>query len=441
MPRGKTGAKTQSGLAMLLRNGRVIDPLNKLDTQADVLVRDGRIEEIFVGGCKRRLPAQCLDLDMSGLWVVPGLIDMHVHLREPGQEYKEDIASGTRAAAAGGFTAVACMPNTSPVNDCRAVTTQILVAAVGAAARVYPVGCISKGSRGEELAEYGEMRAAGVVALSDDGQPVVNSQLFRRALEYAGNFDLPLISHAEEPSLSKGGAMNEGLMAIRLGLRGIPAAAESVGVYRDLALAGLTGRPVHIAHVSTGEAVSLIRRAKALGQPVTAETAPHYFTLTDQAVGKYDTNAKMSPPLRSEQDRQAVLAGLADGTLDAIATDHAPHSPLEKELEFDQAANGIIGLQTALPLTLELVRLGVISVGRLVELLAVNPARILGVEGGSLAPGARADLTVIDPEKAFVFSADSILSKSRNSPFIGRAFTGKAVMTMLGGEVTYRDLP
>jgi dihydroorotase len=426
---------------MLLRNGRVIDPLNKLDTQADVLVRDGRIEEIFVGGCKRRLPAQCLDLDMSGLWVVPGLIDMHVHLREPGQEYKEDIASGTRAAAAGGFTAVACMPNTSPVNDCRAVTTQILVAAVGAAARVYPVGCISKGSRGEELAEYGEMRAAGVVALSDDGQPVVNSQLFRRALEYAGNFDLPLISHAEEPSLSKGGAMNEGLMAIRLGLRGIPAAAESVGVYRDLALAGLTGRPVHIAHVSTGEAVSLIRRAKALGQPVTAETAPHYFTLTDQAVGKYDTNAKMSPPLRSEQDRQAVLAGLADGTLDAIATDHAPHSPLEKELEFDQAANGIIGLQTALPLTLELVRLGVISVGRLVELLAVNPARILGVEGGSLAPGARADLTVIDPEKAFVFSADSILSKSRNSPFIGRAFTGKAVMTMLGGEVTYRDLP
>lgn len=441
MPRGKTGAKTQSGPALLLRNGRVIDPLNKFDALADVLVRDGRIEEIFAGGRKRRLPAHCLDLDVSGLWVVPGLIDMHVHLREPGQEYKEDIASGTRAAAAGGFTAVACMPNTSPVNDCRAVTTQILAAAVGAAARVYPVGCISKGSRGEELAEYGEMRAAGVVALSDDGQPVVNSQLFRRALEYAGNFDLPLISHAEEPSLSKGGAMNEGLMAIRLGLRGIPTAAESVGVYRDLALAGLTGRPVHIAHVSTGEAISLIRRAKALGQPVTAETAPHYFTLTDQAVGKYDTNAKMSPPLRSEEDRQAVLAGLADGTLDAIATDHAPHSPLEKELEFDQAANGIIGLQTALPLTLELVRLGVISVGRLVELLSVNPARILGVEGGSLAPGARADLTVIDPGKAFVFSAESILSKSCNSPFIGRAFIGKAVMTMLSGEVTYRDLP
>lgn len=425
----------------MLRNGRVIDPGNNLDALADVLVRDGRIEEIFVGGLKRRVPANCLELDMTGLWVVPGLIDMHVHLREPGQEYKEDIASGTRAAAAGGFTAVACMPNTSPVNDCRAVTTQILAAAVGASARVYPVGCISKGSRGEELAEYGEMRAAGVVALSDDGQPVVNSQLFRRALEYAGNFDLPVISHAEELSLSKGGAMNEGLMAIRLGLRGIPAAAESVAVYRDLALAGLTARPVHIAHVSTGEAVSLIRRAKALGQPVTAETAPHYFSLTDQAVGKYDTNAKMNPPLRSERDRQAVLTGLADGTLDAIATDHAPHSSLEKELEFDQAANGIIGLQTALPLTMELVALGVITPGRLVELLSVNPARILGVEGGNLTPGVRADLTVIDAEKKFVFTADSVLSKSCNTPFIGRAFTGKAVLTMLGGVVTYRDLP
>lgn len=441
MPRGKTESKTLSGRVVLLRNGRVIDPLDKLDTLADVLVCAGRIEEIFVGGIKRRPPAHCLELDMAGMWVVPGLIDMHVHLREPGQEYKEDIASGTMAAAAGGFTAVACMPNTSPVNDCRAVTTQILAAAVGAAARVYPVGCISKGCLGEELAEYGEMRAAGVVALSDDGQPVSNSQLFRRALEYAGNFDLPVISHAEELSLSKGGGMNEGLMAIRLGLRGIPNAAESVAVYRDLALAGLTNRPVHIAHVSTGEAVSLIRRAKALGQPVTAETAPHYFTLTDQAVGQYDTNAKMNPPLRSEQDRQAVLAGLSDGTLDVIATDHAPHSPLEKELEFDQAANGIIGLQTALPLTLELVRTGVISPVRLVELLSVNPARILRVEGGSLAPGARADLTVIDPERSFVFSAEAVLSKSCNSPFIGRAFTGKAVMTMLGGVVTYRDLP
>lgn len=440
MPRRKSEVIMPNRPAMLLRRGRVIDPLNGLDAAADVLVGAGRIQEIFVGS-RRRRPADCLELDLAGLWIVPGLIDMHVHLREPGQEYKEDVASGTRAAAAGGFTAVACMPNTSPVNDSRAVTLQILAAAAGGSARVYPVGCISKGCRGEELAEYGELRQAGAVALSDDGQPVVNSQLFRRALEYAGNFNLPVISHAEELALSKGGAMNEGVTAIRLGLRGIPTAAESVAVYRDLALAGCTGRPVHIAHVSTGEAVSLIRRAKALGQPVTAETAPHYFALTDQAVGCYDTNAKMNPPLRSEEDRQAVLAGLADGTLDVIATDHAPHSPLEKELEFDQAANGIIGLQTAVPLALELVRTGVISPGRLVELLSVNPARILGVEGGSLAPGARADLTVIDPEKAFVFTAESILSKSRNSPFIGRAFTGKAVLTMMDGKITYRDLP
>jgi len=441
MVRGKVGTvPAQSGQAMLLRNGRIIDPLNGVDCRGDVLCRDGRIEEVVVGGKKGRLPANCLELDVAGCWVVPGLVDMHVHLREPGQEYKEDVASGTRAAAAGGFTAVACMPNTLPVNDCRAVTSQILAAAAGASARVYPVGCLSKGCRGEELAEYGELKAAGVVALSDDGQPVSNSQLLRRALEYAGNFDLPVISHAEELSLSKGGAMNEGLTAIRLGLRGIPNAAESVAVYRDLAVAGLAGRPVHIAHVSTGEAVSLIRRAKAQGQPVTAETAPHYFALTDQAVGRYDTNAKMNPPLRSEEDRQSVLAGLADGTLDVIATDHAPHSPLEKELEFDQAANGIIGLQTALPLSLELVRQGIISPVRLVELLSVNPVRILGVAGGSLTPGMVADITVIAPEKKFVFSADVIRSKSRNSPFIGMSLTGKAVLTVMGGGVTYKDL-
>lgn len=429
-----------TGHSLLLRNGRVIDPANAFDGRADLLLRDGRIAEVVVGKWRKKVPEDCLELDLSGLWVVPGLIDMHVHLREPGQEYKEDVASGTRAAAAGGFSAVACMPNTSPVNDCRAVTVQILAAAAGASARVYPVGCISKGCRGEELAEYGELRAAGVVALSDDGQPVVNSQLFRRALEYSGNFNLPVISHAEEMSLSKGGAMNEGEMAIRLGLRGIPTAAESVAVYRDLALAGITGRSVHIAHVSTGEAVSLIRRAKALGQPVTAETAPHYFALTDQAIGEYNTNAKMNPPLRSEADRQAVVAGLVDGTLDAIATDHAPHSTLEKELEFDQAANGIIGLQTAVPLTLQLVHQGILSPGRMVELLAVNPARILGVVGGTLSMGGLADITVIDPAKNFTFTAESVLSKSRNSPFLGREFTGKAVLTILGGRITYNDM-
>jgi len=426
--------------SILLRNGRLIDPANGVDGPADVLIKAGRVAAIFRGKQKRVVPTDCLRLDLTGLWVVPGLIDMHVHLREPGQEYKEDIASGTRAAAAGGFTAVACMPNTSPVNDCWAVTVQILTAAAAAAsARVYPVGCISKGSKGEELAEFGELRAAGAVAVSDDGQPVVNSQLFRRALEYAGNYNLPVISHAEELTLSKGGAMNEGEMSIRLGLRGIPSAAESVAVYRDLALAGFAGRPVHIAHVSTGEAVDLIRRAKALGQPITAETAPHYFILTERAVGQYDTNAKMNPPLRSEVDRQAVLAGLADGTIDVIATDHAPHSALEKELEFDQAANGIIGLQTAVPLSLELVRQQIITPARLIEMLAVNPARILGVEGGSLQLGAPADITVIDSEKSFVFTAESVLSKSCNSPFLGQRLTGKAVLTMLAGNITYNE--
>ncbi len=426
--------------SILLQNGRLIDPANNFDGSADLLIEAGRVAGIFRGKQKRIVPPGCMRLDLAGLWVVPGLIDMHVHLREPGQEYKEDIASGTRAAAAGGFTAVACMPNTSPVNDCRAVTVQILTAAASASARVYPVGCISKGSKGEELAEFGELRAAGVVAVSDDGQPVVNSQLFRRALEYAGNYNLPVISHAEELSLSKGGVMNEGEMSIRLGLRGIPTAAESVAVYRDLALAGYTGQPVHIAHVSTGEAVDLIRRAKAQGQPITAETAPHYFTLTEKAVGQYDTNAKMNPPLRSEVDRQAVLAGLADGTIDVIATDHAPHSAMEKELEFDQAANGIIGLQTALPLALELVRLQVITPSRLIQLLAVNPALILGVEGGNLKLGVPADITVIDPEKSFVFSAESVMSKSYNSPFLGQRLTGKAVVTMLAGNFTHNEL-
>lgn len=434
------GAPAAGGRSMLLRNGRVIDPVNKLDGVADILCRDGLIAEIVVGKQRSELPTDCQEIDLSGLWVLPGLIDMHVHLREPGQEYKEDVASGTRAAAAGGFTAVACMPNTLPVNDSRAVTAQILAAAATASARVYPVGCISRGCLGEELADYGELQSAGVVALSDDGQPVVNAQLLRRALEYSGNFNLPIISHAEEIALSGSGAMNEGEMSLRLGLRGIPVAAESVAVYRDLALASLTGRPIHIAHVSTAEAVSLIRRAKELGQPVTAETAPHYFTLTDRAVAGYDTNAKMNPPLRSEADRQAIVAGLVDGTIDVVATDHAPHSLLEKELEFDRAANGIIGLQTAVTLTLQLVLQGVISPARLVELLAVNPARILGVAGGRLTPGVPADITVIDPTKSFVFTAEAVLSKSRNSPFLGMSFTGKPVLTILEGKITYNDL-
>jgi dihydroorotase len=424
----------------LLQNGRVIDPRNGIDEQADVLVVAGRIAAVVKAGDKVEIPAGCQRFDLEGMWVLPGLIDMHVHLREPGEEYKETIESGARAAAAGGFTAVACMPNTSPVNDSQGITSLIMAKAVDAMSRVYPVGCISKGAKGEELADIGEMKQAGVVAVSDDGMPVVDGQLFRRVLEYSANYDLLVISHSEEVSLSRGGAMNEGEMSIRLGLRGIPNVAESVSVYRDLALADYTGRPVHIAHVSTREAVDLIRRAKATGSKVSAETAPHYFTLTDQDVGEYDTNAKMNPPLRSEADRQAIIAGLADGTIDVIATDHAPHSRLEKDLEFDRAANGIIGLETSLPLTMELVRQGAIDPVRMVELMALNPAGILGVEGGDLSPGSRADITVVDPEKSFVYSEDTIVSKSKNSPFIDRQMTGKAVLTIMGGAITHNEL-
>ena len=441
MSRNTSPEITEKTMAdLLLQNARVIDPQNELDARADIFISEGKIVSVTKPGEGGEIPKSCRILDLSGLWLVPGLIDMHVHLREPGEEYKESIASGAAAAAAGGFTAVACMPNTSPVNDSQGITSLILEKAANVSCRVYPVGCISKGAKGEELADFGEMKEAGVVAISDDGLPVVNSQLLKRALEYSANYDLLIISHSEEASLSRGGVMNEGEMSVRLGLRGIPTVAESVSVYRDLAVAEYTGRKVHIAHVSTGEAVDLIRRAKAKGCMVTAETAPHYFTLTDKDVGAYDTNAKMNPPLRSEIDRQAILAGLADGTLDAIATDHAPHSRLEKEREFDQAANGIIGLETSLPLSLELVRQKVVSPTRMVEMMSVNPARILGTQGGSLSAGNPADVTVIDPEKSFTYRQEDIQSKSRNSPFIGQQLTGKAVMTIMGGLITHNEL-
>ncbi|MDF1577995.1 MAG: dihydroorotase [Desulfobulbales bacterium] len=438
-PAGGNYTKSSHG-PLFLQNGRVIDPVNGIDRQADVLIVAGRIVALAELGQGLEIPAGCECIDLKGMWVVPGLIDMHVHFREPGEEYKETIESGARAAAAGGFTAVACMPNTAPVNDSQGVTALILAKAVGVSCRVYPVGCISRGARGEELADIGEMKRAGAVAISDDGMPVSDGQLFKRALEYSANHGLLVISHSEEVSLSRGGVINEGEISIRLGLRGIPNVAESVSVYRDLALAEYTGQPVHIAHVSTGEAVELIRRAKARGGRVSAETAPHYFTLTEGDVGDYDTNAKMNPPLRTEADRQAVIAGLADGTIDVVATDHAPHSRLEKDLEFDQAANGIIGLETSLPLTMELVRQGVLSPAGMVELLSVNPARILGVEGGDLGIGRRADLTVVDPQKGFIYAEETIVSRSKNSPFIDRELTGKAVLTIMGGVITHREL-
>ena len=417
-----------------ITNGRIIDPVNNTDCIADLLVIDGRI-----AGPDVPVPPNVREIDASGCWVVPGLTDMHVHLREPGEEYKEDIISGALAAAAGGFTGVACMPNTKPVNDCATVTAMILGRAAEAAVRIYPVGAISQGSEGHQLAEYGEMKAAGVVAVTDDGRPVRDSQLMRRALEYASDFSLTVISHSEEAALSSG-VMNEGPISTRLGLKGIPTAAESVMVYREIALAEFTGTRVHIAHVSTAMAIGLIRTAKARGVQVTAETAPHYFTLTDEAVIGYDTNTKMNPPLRSEADKEAIKAALADGALDAIATDHAPHSILEKELEFDTAANGIIGLETALPLSLALVRDKVIDERRLVELMAVNPAAILGIPAGTLSPGAAADITLIDPEREFVYSADQVISKSRNTPFLGWKLQGRAVVTMVGGAIRHNLL-
>jgi dihydroorotase len=422
---------------ILLKNGRVIDPVNGIDQIQDVLIVDGKISAVAQPGTLSEQP-EGIVYDLAGKWVVPGLIDMHVHLREPGQEYKETIETGTRAAAAGGFTAVAAMPNTKPINDNQTVTVFILAKAAEAGlARVYPVGAISCGSNGEQLAEFGELRQAGAVAVTDDGLPVGNSQLMRRALEYASNHDLLVISHAEELALSHGGAMNDGALATRLGLRGIPHVAEEIMVYRDLALAEFTGRPIHIAHVSTRESLSLIRRAKEKGVSVTAETAPHYFTLTEKAVDGYNTLAKMNPPLRTEADVAAVREALQDGTLDAIATDHAPHGELDKDKEFDLAANGIIGLETAVPLTLQLVREKQLDARRMVELLSVNPARILGVPGGTLSVGAPADITVIDPEKKFVFTEESIQSKSRNSPFLGWELQGKAVLTILAGRITW----
>ncbi len=415
----------------LIKNGRIIDPKNEIDRQGDLLVVEGRI-----AAEQTPVPEDTREIDASGCWVVPGLIDMHVHLREPGEEYKEDIVTGTRAAAAGGFTAVACMPNTRPVNDCRAVTAMILERAGQGSARVYPVGAISSGLQGKKLAEFGELREAGAVGVSDDGLPVRDSQLMRRALEYAGDFGLTVISHSEDPSLSTG-VMNEGEVATRLGLKGIPAAAEAIMVYRDIALAEQTGQRVHIAHVSTAMSVDLIRTARARGVRVSAETTPHYFTLTDEAVEGYNTNAKMNPPLRSRKDRQAVREALADGTLDAIATDHAPHSILEKEVEFDLAANGIIGLETSLPLALALVRDGLIDAPRLVELMSTGPAAILGLPGGSLAAGQVADITVIDPGQTFTYTEEQVVSRSRNSPFLGWRLQGRAVLTMVGGRVTH----
>jgi dihydroorotase len=423
----------------LLRGGHVIDPVHGIDAVTDILLDGDR-----VGGVGANLHAgpgvEVIDVP-PGFVVAPGFIDMHVHLREPGQEHKETIASGTAAAAAGGFTAVACMPNTVPVNDTASVTRAILEKAAEASVRVYPIGCVSKGMRGETLAEIADMRAAGCVALSDDGKPVLTALLMRRALEYAGMFRMPVIDHCEEPTLKGEGVAHEGYIASLLGLRGIPAAAESIIVERDIALAEMTGSPLHIAHLSTRQALRAVRAAKARGVNVTCEVAPHHFTLTDERIAgplSYDTNLKMNPPLRERVDVDAMLHGFADGTVDAIATDHAPHQQDEKHVEFDRAPFGIIGLETAVPLALDrLYHPGIVTLRRLVQLFSANPARILNLGGGTLRPDRPADVTVFAPEAATTVDLSRSRSKSRNSPFDGWTLRGAVVATIVGGVTVF----
>ena len=421
-------------MSLVIKGGRVIDPQNGVDGVMDLRIDKGRI-----AGTGKKLDGDQV-IDGRGLWVVPGLVDMHVHLREPGYEYKETIETGTRAAAAGGFSAVACMPNTNPIHDNGSVTDFILAQAKKAgAARVYPVGAITRGEKGESLAEIGEMRERGIVAVSDDGVPVMNAALMRRAMEYAKTFGLPVISHSEDLVLRGKGVMHEGEYSTRLGLRGIPAAAEDCMVERDIQLAGLTGAALHIAHVSTAGSVERVRRAKEKGLRVTAEVTPHHLSLTDASLMEYDTNLKVNPPLRTEADRAALLEGLADGTIDAVASDHAPHNIAEKEVEFDQAAFGLIGLETSLPLLLRLVHQKVLTAAQLVDRMSAAPCRILGLEGGSLSKGVAADVVLIDPEFGFTVDTKDFLSRSSNSPFHGWPLQGKAVVTLVAGKRVYRD--
>jgi dihydroorotase len=423
---------------LLLKGGRVVDPARGIDDDLDVLIEGGRVAEV----APRARPRGAEVLDVEGLVVCPGFIDIHVHLREPGREDKETIATGTRAAAAGGFTAVCAMPNTTPVNDRAEVTRAILERARSTAAvRVYPIGAITRESRGEELAEYGDLREAGCVAVSDDGHPVASARMMRRALEYARAFDLPVIDHCEDPSLAQGAAMNEGPVATMLGLRGNPTAGEAIMVERNVLLAELTRGRVHIAHISAAASVEAVRRGKARGVRVTAEATPHHLFLTDEAVREsgYDTSTKMNPPLRADADRRAVLEGLRDGTIDCVATDHAPHSVDDKKVEFDRAAFGVVGLETAVPLCLDrLFHGGLLDLRGLVDRLSTNPARVLGLPGGTLAPGSLGDVTVLNLARPIKVSPELFASKGRNTPFGGWTLKGGPAMTIVGGRVAWK---
>ena len=429
-------------MKLLLTGARIIDPAQNIDSRTDIFLEDGKIAKTGTNLAKSTKSKDSEKItkiiDLDGMILVPGLIDMHTHLREPGFEYKETIASGAAAAVAGGFTSIACMPNTNPINDNRSITEFIKrKAAEAALANVYPIGAISKKSEGSQLTEFWDLKEAGIVALSDDGKPVMDAALMRRAMEYAFSLQIPIISHCEDINLSGNGLMNEGYYSTILGLNGIPGIAEEAMVARDILIAEFTKTSVHIAHVSTAGSVRLIRDAKKRGLQITAETAPHYFTLTDEALQDYDTNFKVNPPLRSEQDIKAIKDGLADGTLDVIACDHAPHGRTDKEVEFEYAANGISGLETSLSLSLNLIRSKTLNWPELIAKMSVNPAHILNLPKGTLETGADADITVIDPQLKWTIDVQAFRSRGKNSPLNRRQMQGKAILTIVGGEIKY----
>lgn len=422
----------------LIRGGRVIDPAGGVDRVCDVLIERGRIaavgENLSAEGARV--------IDAAGRVVAPGFVDMHCHLRDPGLEYKEDIGSGTRAAARGGFTSVCCMPNTRPVNDCAAVTRYIIekAATQGSGVHVYPIGAVSKGLQGVEMAEIGRMREAGIVGISDDGSPVANSNLFRLAMQYADRFGLFILSHSEDKNLVADGVMNEGLVSTRLGLPGITRAAEEVMIARDILVAEAECKRVHLCHVSTRGGVQLVREAKARGVRVSAETTPHYIAATDEWVEGYDTRCRVNPPLREEADRLALIEGLRDGTIDAIATDHAPHHADEKRVEFALAASGISGFETAFSVcNTALVRSGAMTLPQLIEKMSAVPARLLSLPGGSLAVGEAADIVLLDPDAEITVDASRFASKGKNTPFDGKPYVGKVCATLAGGRVIYDE--